>query len=954
MADPHSAPASRRPAFGVGARTAPSSGIGGRTASANPAARQHGSESDPASASARAPAPQHPLRTADARTPWHRLRIEQGCEAGGSCSCASAVGGDSSGTPYRPPSDEELAEWGAHLDDQLHQIRSVLASRPTSGRATPSVPSGRATPQLFQHQPTQQPPAFTSPQPSCFSCGAGVPFDLSAALEALGQATDRHARSGAQTTQGGHQPHQGAQGGQGGVGGIQQGHVEAALVVLASAFGAHLQPSTPGPITPPQPTHTPSSRTGGDEASKGKAKGGSGGPRSAGKTEKRKTKARAPPSPPSPPSSDGDDDSSSDDSSSDESSSGEDSEMGEHDSSRKRSKGIKGLSSKRLGTIESDCNPATLIADQRNFREVLSRHNPRLARVLKADERRWKEMKKEKKYKEANKFVADAWYDSRKSSVYVDNMKREIPSKRVNDGRFILARELDTKTAKLGAEVLTAEAKFEKLTFKGAKDLAQVKDRSFKIQGEYLTLPGKSESSIGPAEVQLMLIGKMPDSHAAARAALKLEFLQRECEGALWTVVTVERRIALALGSAANEANANSSNQGGKGDGGKGGGRKGGGGDRDTRSDTAGSGSCYNCGKPGHSARDCEERGKCGCKNCPCCHGDFCIIGANKKIVPDGSNHTKAKNAVGGQLSKMILERLRDKQKKKKPALYRGANAHEADGQEEGEGEEQGDESEPPEGHVSDFGTAVHPHARGGPTLHASHGGWQAPEGWQHPSKGRGRGSGGGKGAGRGSFRPISQLEADEASDDGAGTLTPAERNTSLDAIVDSSGDDASSSDESSNPPSGDDASSSDESSNPPSLSAASTSESGSDDGFDKQQLKAAVAQSLVQESELDQAEKEADRELQRALKEARVTEKLERAARIREENQRRREAQREVDFPPLGAPTPSLGSSLPGPAFVATRRPSPPEGWTTVKKRAGKAKALQANCGGQPQRKMA
>ena len=37
---PHSAPASRRPAFGVGAWAAPSSGIGGRPASANPAARQ--------------------------------------------------------------------------------------------------------------------------------------------------------------------------------------------------------------------------------------------------------------------------------------------------------------------------------------------------------------------------------------------------------------------------------------------------------------------------------------------------------------------------------------------------------------------------------------------------------------------------------------------------------------------------------------------------------------------------------------------------------------------------------------------------------------------------------------------------------------------------------------------------------------------------------------------------
>ena len=41
MADPHSAPASRRPVFGPGAWAAPSSGFGGRPASANPAARQH-------------------------------------------------------------------------------------------------------------------------------------------------------------------------------------------------------------------------------------------------------------------------------------------------------------------------------------------------------------------------------------------------------------------------------------------------------------------------------------------------------------------------------------------------------------------------------------------------------------------------------------------------------------------------------------------------------------------------------------------------------------------------------------------------------------------------------------------------------------------------------------------------------------------------------------------------
>ena len=87
-------------------------------------------------------------------------------------------------------------------------------------------------------------------------------------------------------------------------------------------------------------------------------------------------------------------------------------------------------------------------------------------------------MKSLEKYKSANKFIADAWYDSRLKSVHVDNLKRDIPRKRVADGRFILDLELKSKGSRLAAEIVQAEAAFEKLTFTGCKNLADVRDRS--------------------------------------------------------------------------------------------------------------------------------------------------------------------------------------------------------------------------------------------------------------------------------------------------------------------------------------------------------------------------------------------------------------------------------------------------------------------------------------------
>ena len=164
--------------------------------------------------------------------------------------CASAVGDDSASTPHTGLPAMRTWRKGAH-DSTTSWARSAQCSC-------------RSRCSSRRH--------FCSPQPSCFSCGAGVPFDLTSALEALGQETDRHVRSGAQSTQGGRPPAPPGRAGRPGrgTGGNQQSHVEAALVVLASALGAHLQRSAPSPIAPPQPTHAPSSGTRGDEVSKGK------------------------------------------------------------------------------------------------------------------------------------------------------------------------------------------------------------------------------------------------------------------------------------------------------------------------------------------------------------------------------------------------------------------------------------------------------------------------------------------------------------------------------------------------------------------------------------------------------------------------------------------------------------------------------------------------------------
>ena len=107
-----------------------------------------------------------------------------------------------------------------------------------------------------------------------------------------------------------------------------------------------------------------------------------------GETKKgRKTRSRAPPSS----SSESEESESSDDSSEDEeSTSGDDSER---EGGSKGRKGVRALSSKRLGTIEGDSNPDNdLLGKQREFISVLSRHHHRLKRVLEASPEKWRSM----------------------------------------------------------------------------------------------------------------------------------------------------------------------------------------------------------------------------------------------------------------------------------------------------------------------------------------------------------------------------------------------------------------------------------------------------------------------------------------------------------------------------------------------------------------------------------
>ena len=661
-----------------------------------------------------------------------------------------------------------------------------------------------------------------------------------------------------------------------------------------------------------------------------------------GETKKgRKTRSRAPPSS----SSESEESESSDDSSEDEeSTSGDDSER---EGGSKGRKGVRALSSKRLGTIEGDSNPDNdLLGKQREFISVLSRHHHRLKRVLEASPEKWRSMKKVDKYKKANAFIADAWYDSRKASTHVNNLKREIPKKKVNDGRFILALELESKEAKHSSQVIQAETKFGKLTFGGVKSLADVKERSHKLQDEYKSLPGKSEKSFGKTEVQLMLIKKIPDSHAEARAALLNEFLQDEIKGARWTVVTIEGRIALVM-SGPGTANANWSN-GGKGKDGKGKGK----------GDSYEKQKCYNCGKEGHSARACEERGKCGCKNCPCCHGGACVVKADKKIVPDGANHTKAKNANGTQLSKEILERLRDKQKKIKPELYRSGAAHESRADEESG---DADEETQAEASASTFGTAVHPHAHSGPNLHASHAhkGWPAkgrgevisydssgrairgPAGGGKPAPGRGMGRGGPGRATpadflrRSPFKTIEQFEHE---------CCEAHGNQEEAGSDESRYDDKSSGEESSSSTEASSASSTNQDAININAPGAVNQAVGGQQRFRAWN----GVEGTVAACEAE-AEREADEQLAAARRALRVAEKLERARLMREEAARVKEARQDNEFPSLPR-APSLGSSLPAPRFVPTRA-EPPANRALSKRGQRKANATAAS-EGRPQRK--
>ena len=611
------------PAFGRGL---------GPAATPRPGTLQHGSERSTSGFSNESQQQTHQHGAGAPGRAWHDLTPV--CVNPGTCRCPPSAESTPQNESYVELTPEELLAWQARLEstraqidneqqrlsEAIEQAQQVQRSRREGGtRSMPGAP--RATPGDG---------STDSACAGCSTCGAastpltGVPNAIAEAVQALQSFLAVY---------------------QGAAGGALSG----GSVTPIQDLGGALQGAAGGNCSPQSVHSAPRSAQGGSTAAgaavltPGRA---SAGKRSEAKTlslsakastakerpttVKKRTKSRV---------EEEDSCSSSSEESSSESESESEESEGSERGSRRRGKSkyyIPGMSSKRLEKLEADSDPrGTLQMQQQSFVAALTRHHPRLGRVLAATPERWSAMKSHPKYKAANKMIAGIWHDTRKpSSIHVSNLFRRIPARKLNDGRFILKAELESKKAQLGGQVVAAEAEFEKLNFGKAKTLAEVQNTSEKMQSEYLMLPGKDGRIATRTEIQLMLINKIPDALAAQRQALKVEFLQREIEGVVWSVEIIEHKIGLIV---SNHVSASAhAGQHGKG-GGKGGERHEG--ERVEK--------CHNCGKKGHQARECTKRGPCGVRSCPCCHGGECLIHKNKKIVARAPASPRPRTARG-------------------------------------------------------------------------------------------------------------------------------------------------------------------------------------------------------------------------------------------------------------------------------------------------------------------
>jgi hypothetical protein len=687
-------------AYGTGVPPAFGHGLGPAAAS-RPGTLQHGSERSISGSSGESQQRTHRHGAGAPGGAWHQLTPV--CADPGACRCPPSAESTPREQSYVELTPEELLAWQEQIDHEQQRLSVAIAQKQQAqlGRRAANIGSTSGAAQIT--------PGSGSASDACAGCSTCEPATASHANGTPATGLPIEIVGAVHTLQSFLATFQGAAG----------GAPTGGSVTPIQDLGGALQGAA-GASNSPQSVHSASRSAQGGSAT-GEAAAPTGAPASAGKgpgqggkeaktpsssakepkerstKAKRRTKSRVEEESSCPSLSEG--------SSSESESESEESEDSEHESRRrgKMKYHIPGMSSKRLEKLEADSDPrGTLQLQQQSFIAALTRHHPRLGRVLAATPERWSAMKSHPKYKAANKVIAGIWHDTRKpSSIHVSNLLRRIPARKLNDGRFILKAELESKKVQLGGQVVAAEAEFEKLSFGKAKTLAEVQNTSEKMQSEYLMLPGKDGRVATRTEIQLMLINKIPEALAEQRQALKVEFLQREIEGVVWSVEIIENKIGLII---SNHVSASAhAGQHGKG-GGKGGERHEG--ERVEK--------CHNCGKKGHQARECTKRGPCGVRSCPCCHGGECLIQKNKKIVAKGAGATKAKNGTGALLPEWVLKALIAEHKKVKPNLYADANAAAEQAEEVAEGGAEAEAS------VASRSTAIHSAASEGPRLSAS------------------------------------------------------------------------------------------------------------------------------------------------------------------------------------------------------------------------------------------
>ena len=256
-------------------------------------------------------------------------------------------------------------------------------------------------------------------------------------------------------------------------------------------------------------------------------------------------------------------------------------------------------------------------------------------------------------------WAATAIYDSLDhSETRVVNLYRKCTAKQLASGHAILLALQQQRQIKVGAtRRVNEEAYNEYEAFTPGMQPEDVEKNADHAITLFQCLPTYNPND--PWAERLALIRKLPASMKKKRDDLEDELFEAPVRNpnddpwlSPWSKAALIELLAIALKGAPNP-------QGNFGNGGQGGPPK------------PSARKCFNCGKSGHTSRECNTKCPIGkCKNCPCCYpGGVCAF---KSSTPP----TSLKNSAGNELSGPPREKLLELHKKKFPQ----ANA--ADGEE--------------------------------------------------------------------------------------------------------------------------------------------------------------------------------------------------------------------------------------------------------------------------------